>query len=122
MVMRSRFQRTLDFREGKILKRAIVLASQKGGVGKSTVAKAFIDLARRGGRRVSAWDLDRGTGSLALVYQVRDADVGCACEDVRATRAPGAWLDAFHGEAVTSFLTSLVARWATCCGSAQAAR
>ena len=81
------------------LKRAIVLASQKGGVGKSTVAKAFIDLARRAGRRVSAWDLDRGTGSLALVYQVRDADVGCACEDVRATRAPGAWLDAFHGEA-----------------------
>jgi len=81
------------------LKRAIVLASQKGGVGKSTVAKAFIDLARRAGRRVSAWDLDRGTGSLALVYQAREADVGCACEDVRASRAPGAWLDAFHGEA-----------------------
>jgi hypothetical protein len=81
------------------LKRAIILASQKGGVGKSTTARAFIDLARRAGRRVSAWDLDRGTGSLALVYPNRDATVGCACEDVRASRSPGAWLDAFHGDA-----------------------
>jgi hypothetical protein len=81
------------------MKRAIILASQKGGVGKSTTARAIIDLARRAGRRVSAWDLDRGTGSLALVYPPGDAEVGCACEDVRETRSPGAWLDAIYGEA-----------------------
>ena len=79
--------------------RGHTLSCQKGGVGKSTTARAFIDLARPTGRRVSAWDLDKGTGSLALVYQDRNAEVGCACEDVREKRSPGAWLDAFHGEA-----------------------
>lgn len=81
------------------MKRVILLASQKGGVGKSTTARAIIDLTRRSGRRVSAWDLDRGTGSLALVYPVGDAEAGCVCEDVRETRSPGAWLDAIHSDA-----------------------
>ncbi len=81
------------------MRRAIILASQKGGLGKSTMARVIIDLGRRSGRTVSAWDLDQGTGSLALVYRDRNAEIGCATEDVREKGAEGAWLDAFHGSA-----------------------
>jgi hypothetical protein len=63
------------------------------------MARVMIDLGRRAGRTVSAWDLDQGTGSLALVYRDRSPEVGCATEDVREKSAEGAWLDAFHGSA-----------------------
>jgi hypothetical protein len=63
------------------------------------MARVIIDLGRRAGRSVSAWDLDQGTGSLALVYRDRNAEAGCAVEDVRDKNAEGAWLDAFHGSA-----------------------
>lgn len=80
-------------------KRLIIFASAKGGVGKSYGSRAFLDLARSAGRRISAWDLDGGTGSLALLYSDRDAECGVGTEDVRNPKSPGAWLDALYGEA-----------------------
>ncbi len=81
------------------VKRQIIFASLKGGVGKSYGARMFLDTARRVGRRVSAWDLDGATGSLARRYSDRDPEVGAGTEDVRNPRAPGAWLDALYGGA-----------------------
>jgi hypothetical protein len=81
------------------VKRAFIIASAKGGLGKSTTGRLFVDLARRAGRRVAAWDLDAGTGSMALVYADRDPVVGCGTEDVRNPKARGAWLDSLHGDA-----------------------
>lgn len=80
-------------------KRQIIFASPKGGVGKSYAARMFLDSARRGGRRVSAWDLDGATGSLASLYADENPEVGAGREDVRSARAKGAWLDALHGPA-----------------------
>jgi hypothetical protein len=81
------------------LKRVIIAAGQKGGLGKSTTARVFVDLARRAGRTVSAWDLDEGVGSLALVYAEREPEVGCATDDVRDDMTKARWLDAFSGSA-----------------------
>jgi hypothetical protein len=79
------------------VKRLVVFASAKGGVGKSYASRAFVDLARRASRRISAWDLDGGTGSLAMFYPERDPEVGAGVENVRSPKAPGKWLDALHG-------------------------
>lgn len=81
------------------VKRVAFFVASKGGVGKSTTARVFIDNSRAAGRSVSAWDLDGQTGSLALVYPVGDPTVGVAVEDVRDLKAPGAWLDALHSDA-----------------------
>lgn len=80
------------------MKRLIVFCSAKGGVGKSYASRAFVDLARRAGRRVSAWDLDSGTGSLALLYPDRDPEKGTGVENVRNPKAPGKWLESMHGD------------------------
>jgi hypothetical protein len=80
------------------MKRLVIFASSKGGVGKSYASRAFVDLARRAGRRVSAWDLDSGTGSLARLYPDRNPEVGADVEDVRDPEAPGRWLDAMCGD------------------------
>jgi hypothetical protein len=81
------------------VKRAVVFVTAKGGLGKSTAARWFVDAARRAGRRVAAWDLDAGTGSMAIFYAERDPETGCATEDVRNRKSRGAWLDSLHGEA-----------------------
>ena len=81
------------------MKRLIILQAGKGGSGKSTAARAFIDLARRSGRTVAAYDLDGGTGSLAMLYKDRDPQVGAATENARDPDAPAAWLNDVHGDA-----------------------
>lgn len=81
------------------MKRVIIVTAKKGGSGKSTTAKAFIDLTRAAGRKVSAWDLDGQTGSLAFVYPPGDPVSGVGIEDIRDPRCAAAWLDAFHGDA-----------------------
>jgi hypothetical protein len=81
------------------VKRAIIVPSAKGGLGKSTTARALVDLFRRAGRKVAAWDLDAGVGSLAIVYPDRDPEVGCGTEDVRNTKARGVWMESLHGSA-----------------------
>jgi hypothetical protein len=78
------------------MKRLVIFASSKGGVGKSYASRAFIDLARIAGRRVSAWDLDSGTGSLAILYPERDSEVGVGVENVRSMKAPGRWIEAMY--------------------------
>jgi hypothetical protein len=79
-------------------KRIVVFASSKGGVGKSYASRAFIDLARIAGRRVSAYDLDSGTGSLALLYPERDSEVGVGVENVRSLKAPGRWIESMYSD------------------------
>jgi len=81
------------------MKRQIIFASDKGGVGKSYGSRTFLDLARRAGRTVSAWDLDGSTGSLALLYPDRNPQVGAGIEDVRDPKAKGEWLEALYGDA-----------------------
>ncbi len=81
------------------MKRQIIFASDKGGVGKSYGSRTFLDLARRAGRTVSAWDLDGSTGSLALLYPDRNPQVGAGIEDVRDPKAKGEWLEALYGAA-----------------------
>lgn len=56
------------------VKRAIFVASQKGGVGKSTWARAFLECARRNGYRIAAFDCDGGVGQLLQYYGSRDSD------------------------------------------------
>jgi hypothetical protein len=81
------------------MRRAILNISQKGGVGKSTEARVQADLGRRCGRQVDLWDLDAGTGSVALYYASEEARSGCGREDVRHRLSPGAWLESLDGDA-----------------------
>lgn len=81
------------------MKRVIIVSAKKGGSGKSTTAKALIDLTRAAGRTVSAWDLDGQTGSLAFVYPPGDSIAGVGTEDIRDPSSKAAWLDAFHCDA-----------------------
>jgi hypothetical protein len=80
-------------------KRLVIFASSKGGSGKSTSARAFVDLARRAGRTVAVYDLDGGTGSLAMLYKDRNPVVGAGTENARDPDAPAAWLNDVHGDA-----------------------
>jgi hypothetical protein len=81
------------------MKRLVIFCSAKGGVGKSYASRAFLDLARRAGRSVAAWDLDGGTGSLALLYPDRNPEIGTGSENVRDPESPGRWVDSMHGPA-----------------------
>ena len=81
------------------MKRCLIFAAKKGGVGKSFAARAFTDSTRQAGRTVSLWDLDGQTGSLALFYPMGDPVAGVAVEDVRDPKASASWLDALHGSA-----------------------
>lgn len=76
-------------------KRVILLLSSKGGVGKSTFGRAFLDIARARKRTVSAHDLDGNTASLSLVYEANDPLRGVAQEELRADignwSAPTQW-------------------------------
>jgi hypothetical protein len=89
--------RSISLKGGKV-KRLIVIASAKGGMGKSFLARGFTDAARRAGRRVSAWDLDGATGSFALLYADRDPEVGVACEDMRDSQGKLPSFDAIFSD------------------------
>jgi len=80
------------------MKRLILVASAKGGSGKSYTSRALIDLIRLSGRSVSVWDGDSGTGSVARIYPDRNPEVGAGVEDVRSPEAPGRWLEAIYTE------------------------
>jgi hypothetical protein len=58
-------------------KKAVFICAQKGGTGKSTVARAIVDHIRtRGGddNKVAAFDADPKVGQLAQFYGIRSAD------------------------------------------------
>lgn len=79
-------------------RRAVIVAANKGGVGKSFATRAWIDLTRSTARRVSAWDLDGANGSLGLYYQDEDPIVGIGLDDVSSSSST-AWLDAMYSDA-----------------------
>ncbi len=80
------------------MKRLEIFASQKGGAGKTTTAKAMLDLSRRAGRSVSAWDLDSSTSSFAMAYQERDPVAGVGLDNVRSPKSKTPWLNALYTE------------------------
>ena len=53
-------------------RRAIFVLSQKGGVGKTTWCRAWLDAARASGLRVAAFDADGQVGQLVQYYGTRD--------------------------------------------------
>lgn len=61
-------------------KRVALIASEKGGVGKSVEARALIDHLRSEGIRVAAYDADGGVGALIRVLGTRNCD-GRVAED-----------------------------------------
>lgn len=83
-------------------KRLILFASNKGGVGKTTVCRTVLDLLRRAGRTVAAFDLDANTRSLGMVYKhlpnASDPLQGVGIADVSDPRST-AWVDAIAGGA-----------------------
>ncbi len=81
------------------MRREIVIASLKGGVGKSTLANVWLGAARAAGRVVSAWDLDGANGSLARRFPDNDPVVGCGKDDIRNPDSAFAWLDALYNPA-----------------------
>jgi len=52
-------------------KRAIFVVSQKGGVGKTTWARAYLDMARKAGVVVAAYDADGQVGQLMQYHGTR---------------------------------------------------
>lgn len=53
-------------------KRVVLIASEKGGVGKSVTARTLIDHLRTEGVRVAAYDADGGVGGLVRVLGTRN--------------------------------------------------
>ena len=55
-------------------KRMITVVSQKGGVGKTTFARALVDAFRARGKLIAAWDGDSGVGGLVKCLGQRGPD------------------------------------------------
>ncbi len=55
-------------------KRTILIASEKGGVGKSVVCRTLVDYLRQRGVRVAAYDADGAVGATLRVLGARDAN------------------------------------------------
>lgn len=53
-------------------KKLVLIGNNKGGVGKSVVARALADLYRTTAKTVHIYDADGGTGSLLISYGARD--------------------------------------------------
>lgn len=88
---------------GANVRRLLVCAANKGGVGKSMIVRAFIDLTRRMGRTVSGWDLDKYNGSLSRLYtpkgdSIADSIQGIGLNDITDQSARG-WVDAIYSDA-----------------------
>jgi hypothetical protein len=87
----------------------LVLAiSQKGGVGKSTWTRGFVETLRLDGARVAAYDADGAVGQLfqylgermdGVKLSVQDPHTGVACFDVREERQRGRLVNILDEEA-----------------------
>lgn len=69
-------------------KRVVLIASEKGGVGKSVAARALIDHLRGEGVQVAAYDADGGVGALVRVLGTRD-EGGRVAADQAPTKGVG---------------------------------
>lgn len=56
------------------IKRVVLVASEKGGVGKSVVTRTLVDYLRTHGHRVAAFDADGGVGATLRVLGARNAE------------------------------------------------
>jgi len=61
-------------KQGDAAKRTVLVASEKGGVGKTVVARALVNHLRSNDVRVSAYDADGGVGGLVRVFGTRGSD------------------------------------------------
>ncbi|TCB60158.1 hypothetical protein E0J20_09195 [Rhizobium leguminosarum bv. viciae] len=59
-----------------VKKRLIFIVNNKGGVGKSVIARALADLYRHLKMSVAIYDADGGTGTLLISYGTRDGNKG----------------------------------------------
>jgi hypothetical protein len=55
-------------------KRVLLIASEKGGVGKSVVCRTLVDFLRQRGVRVAAYDADGAVGATLRILGARDAN------------------------------------------------
>ncbi|HXY58832.1 MAG TPA: P-loop NTPase [Methylocystis sp.] len=56
------------------IKRVVLVANEKGGVGKSVFTRALVDTLRASGRRVAAYDADGSVGATVRVLGTRGVD------------------------------------------------
>ena len=87
--------------------RVIFVCSNKGGAGKTTFARALLELLRGEGYKVAAYDADGRVGQLYQHEGTRDAEgkllvqqdplVGCACFDIREDDERDVLLNALSG-------------------------
>ncbi|MBY3314742.1 nucleotide-binding protein [Rhizobium laguerreae] len=86
-----------------LTKRLILIVNNKGGVGKSVIARQLADVLRETGKVVEVYDTDGGTGSLLLangsrdengaLLREQDAKVGIGYFDIRLDRDRNKLLD-----------------------------
>lgn len=89
--------------KSELKKRLVLVVNNKGGVGKSVVSRALLDVYRSNGKAVHAFDADGGVGSLLAAYGTRNGDgrltqeqdpaVGVGYYDVRADGSRNKLLD-----------------------------
>ena len=87
--------------------RVIFVCSNKGGAGKTTFARALLELLRGEGYKVAAYDADGRVGQLYQHEGTRDAEgkllvqqdplAGCACFDIREDDERDVLLNALSG-------------------------
>lgn len=81
------------------MKRLIAAVADKGGVGKTRVARALTDLFRLSGRRIAAFDLDAQNASFAAYDPARISI--CYAAD------SAAWLDAAYDAAIDDVIVDV---------------
>lgn len=83
-------------------KRVVLVVNNKGGVGKSVVSRALLDVYRASSKTVHAYDADGRVGSLLSAYGTRNGDgldttqdpaVGVGYYDIRADGSRNTLLD-----------------------------
>lgn len=77
-----------ESRMAKTKKHVALIASEKGGVGKSVFARGLVDLLRSSGTTLAAYDADGGVGALVRVLGSRD-DTGRVQDEQKATEGVG---------------------------------
>ncbi len=74
--------------KSEVKKRLVLVVNNKGGVGKSVVSRALLDVYRSNGKAVHAYDADGGVGSLVAAYGTRNGD-GRLVEDQNPAEGVG---------------------------------
>jgi len=78
-------------------RRLVLVASEKGGVGKSVFTRTLIDFLRSNGSRIAAYDADGGIGATLRVLGLRD-DRGDLVDEQCAIQGVGYYQGRVEGE------------------------